>query len=72
MSRGTQPTQFFLLLTSVLLQVPGVPKYAAEDTTFTTTNFAGETVVVPVPKDTSITLHVAGLHYNRTSNVRLD
>ena len=35
-------------------------------------DFVGETVVVPVPKDTSITLHVAGLHYNRTSNVRLD
>ena len=30
-------------------------------------NAAGETVTVPVPADTRITIHVVGLHYNRTA-----
>ena len=38
---------------------------AAEDTTFTTLNAAGENIIVPVPQGTEIELHVAGLHYNR-------
>ena len=49
-----------------LRQVMGVPKDSAEDTTFTTYNAAGEKVIVPVPEGTIISLHIAGLHYNRT------
>ncbi|KAJ3552928.1 hypothetical protein NM688_g3893 [Phlebia brevispora] len=44
--------------------VVGVPKYAAEDTTLTTVNSAGEKVTVPIPAGSPISLHVAGLHYN--------
>lgn len=38
---------------------------SAEDTTLTTTNAAGEPVVVPVPKGTAVNLHSIALHYNR-------
>ncbi len=46
-------------------QVPLIPKKSAEDTTLKTINRQGETVIVPVPKDTPITINVPGLHYNR-------
>lgn len=45
--------------------VTEIPKVSAEDTALTTQNSAGETVIVPIPQGTSITLHVAGVHYNR-------
>ncbi|KAF8200949.1 cytochrome P450 [Pholiota molesta] len=44
--------------------VTGVPKFAAEDTTLTASNSHGETMTVPIPKGTDITLNVPGLHYN--------
>ena len=50
-------------------QVIGIPKYAAEDTTLPTKNRAGETVIVPVPAGTPISLHTPGLHYNRKAFV---
>lgn len=46
--------------------VNGVPKVSAEDTTLVTQNSAGETIIVPVPQGAHITLHIAGMHYNRT------
>lgn len=46
------------------LQVNGIPKYAAEDTTLSTVNAAGEKVIVPVPQGSDIGIHVAALHYN--------
>lgn len=48
-------------------QVPSIPKISAEDTTLTTTNQAGEKVVVPIPAGAGLNLHVMGMHYNRTS-----
>ncbi|KAI0739086.1 cytochrome P450 [Daedaleopsis nitida] len=41
-----------------------IPKQSAEDTTFTTTNAAGEKRTIPVPKGTYITVHTPGLHNN--------
>ncbi|KAF8172489.1 cytochrome P450 [Pholiota molesta] len=44
--------------------VTGIPKFSAEDTTLTTSNIHGDTLTVPVPKGTQLTLNVAALHYN--------
>lgn len=44
-----------------------IPKQSAEDTSFTTTNAAGEKRTIPVPKGTFVTVHTPGLHNNRTS-----
>ena len=44
-----------------------IPKQSAEDTSFTTTNAAGEKRTIPVPKGTYVTVHTPGLHNNRTS-----
>jgi len=44
--------------------VLSVPKVSAEDTTLTTTNSAGDKVVVPIPSGASVNLHIVGLHYN--------
>ncbi|KAI9063783.1 cytochrome P450 [Trametes sanguinea] len=44
--------------------VISIPKQSAEDTSFTTTNAAGETRTVPVPKGTFVTVHTPGLHSN--------
>ena len=52
-------------------QVNTIPKKCAEDTTLTTTNAAGEKVVIPVAKGSGITLHTPGLHYNRESDFLL-
>ncbi|KAL1946291.1 hypothetical protein VTO73DRAFT_15418 [Trametes versicolor] len=41
-----------------------IPKQSAEDTSFTTTNAAGEKRTVPVPKGTYVTVHTPGLHNN--------
>ena len=46
-------------------KTPTLQKFAAEDTTLSTINAAGETVTVPVKAETRITIHVVGLHYNR-------
>lgn len=48
-------------------QVPSVPKVSAEDTTLTTTNRAGEKIVVPIPAGANVNLHVVAMHYNCTS-----
>lgn len=48
-------------------QALGIPKVSAEDTTLTTTNAAGEPVVVAIPKGTALSLYVIGMHYNRMS-----
>lgn len=42
-----------------------IPKQSSEDTSFTTTNAAGEKRTVPVPKGTFVTVHTPGLHNNR-------
>lgn len=42
-----------------------IPKISAEDTTLSTTNAQGETLVVPVPKGSMIGINVPGIHYNR-------
>jgi cytochrome P450 len=44
--------------------VIGIPKMAAEDTSLTTRNAKGESVIIPVPKGTDITINTAALHYN--------
>ncbi|TFK82080.1 cytochrome P450 [Polyporus arcularius HHB13444] len=41
-----------------------IPKQSAEDTSFTTTNAAGEKRTIPVPKGTFVTVHTPGLHNN--------
>lgn len=41
-----------------------IPKRTAEDTTLTTTNSRGETIVVPIPEGTDVHINVPGLHYN--------
>ncbi|PIL23515.1 cytochrome P450 [Ganoderma sinense ZZ0214-1] len=41
-----------------------IPKQSAEDTSFTTTNAAGEKRTIPVPKGTYVTVHTPGIHNN--------
>lgn len=43
----------------------GIPKITVEDTSVTTQNAQGESVIIPVPKGTDITIDTAALHYNR-------
>jgi hypothetical protein len=42
-----------------------IPKIAAEDNTLVVNKGAEDKLVIPVPKGTSVYLHVAALHYNR-------
>ncbi|KAI0739045.1 cytochrome P450 [Daedaleopsis nitida] len=44
--------------------VINIPKVSAEDTTFTTTNSAGEKVRVPVPRGSFVTITTASMHTN--------
>ncbi|CDO70499.1 hypothetical protein BN946_scf184569.g42 [Trametes cinnabarina] len=44
--------------------VISIPKQSAEHTSFTTTNAAGATRMIPVPKGTFVTIHTPGLHSN--------
>jgi cytochrome P450 len=44
--------------------VIGIPKVAAEDTSLRTQNAKGESITIPVPKGTDITIVTAALHYN--------
>ena len=53
-------------MTYLTLQVPGIPKVAAEDTSLVTSNIHGEKTTVPVPKGTEIVIVTPGVHYNRT------
>ena len=53
----------------MVIQAPIIPKYSAEDTTLIVGNGAGETIAVPVPAGTRVTVDVAGLHYNRKSHL---
>ncbi|KAJ3769707.1 cytochrome P450 [Lentinula raphanica] len=53
-----------LILSRVLLQANGIPKYSAEDTSLTVGNAAGDKLVLPVPRDTHIVINTVGLHYN--------
>jgi hypothetical protein len=46
--------------------VHSIPKSVAEDTTVTITNAAGERTTVIMPKGSTISMHIPGLHYNRT------
>ena len=48
------------------MQVTGIPKIAAEDTTIVTSDHNGNKVTIPITKGSGISLHVPGLHYNRT------
>ena len=50
---------------TLLPKVTGIPKMAAEDTSITASNANGESVMIPIPKGTDITLNAPGLHYNR-------
>jgi hypothetical protein len=52
-----------------VLQVVDIPKVAAEDTTLSTKNNAGETVTVPIPAGTRIVIHTPGLHHNRRPHI---
>lgn len=45
--------------------VVNVPKTSAEDTTFTTTNAAGEKITIPVPRGSRISITTPCLHNNR-------
>ena len=49
------------------LQVPGIPKYSAEDTSLVVGNAAGEKSAFPIPAGSRITVDAVGLHYNRKS-----
>ncbi|KAJ8081218.1 hypothetical protein PM082_018061 [Marasmius tenuissimus] len=42
----------------------GVPKSTAEDTSFVLHNEQGQSKVIPVPKNTNLVIHAAGVHYN--------
>ncbi|THG95398.1 hypothetical protein EW026_g6249 [Hermanssonia centrifuga] len=64
MNKLTQSTAVFYETLRMYPPVTEIPKVSAEDTALTTQNSAGETVIVPIPQGTSITLHVAGVHYN--------
>ncbi|RDX47256.1 614/534 cytochrome P450 [Lentinus brumalis] len=44
--------------------VIGLPKVAAEDTSFTFSNASGQKTTVPVPKDSHIVICTPALHYN--------
>ena len=46
--------------------VHSIPKSVAEDTTITITNVQGERTTLIMPKGSSISMHIPGLHYNRT------
>lgn len=46
--------------------VHSIPKSVAEDTTITITNAHGERTTLIMPKGSSISMHIPGLHYNRT------
>ena len=50
-----------------MVQTATIPKSASEDMTLRTRNAAGDVVTIPVPKGAELTIHAAGLHYNRTS-----
>ena len=43
-----------------------IPKWCSEDTFLTTSNTAGETKTIPVPKGTGVEIDTSALHYNRT------
>ncbi|KAF8993228.1 cytochrome P450 [Cyathus striatus] len=44
--------------------VPAIPKYTTEHTTFKVGNIHGNTQEIDVPKNSSIIISVAGVHYN--------
>jgi len=44
--------------------VINIPKLSEEDTTFTTSNAAGEKLTIPVPKGARIMIDTPALHYN--------
>lgn len=52
--------------------VHSIPKSVAEDTTITVTNVAGERTTIPMPRGSSISMHIPGLHYNRTCSLHHD
>ncbi|KAF5354196.1 hypothetical protein D9756_007136 [Leucocoprinus leucothites] len=60
----TQSTAVFYETLRLYPPVPIIPKRCAEDTTLTTTNTQGETVVIPVAKGTSVDIYTPALHYN--------
>lgn len=45
--------------------VNGIPKQSAEDTSIVVGNGSGDSVAIPCPKGTYITIDTPGLHYNR-------
>ncbi|KAI0811261.1 cytochrome P450 [Irpex lacteus] len=64
MNHLTQSMAVFYETLRLFPPVVSIPKYAAEDTSLPTKNRAGETIFVPVPAGTPISLHTPGLHYN--------
>ncbi|KAI0705841.1 cytochrome P450 [Cytidiella melzeri] len=64
MNSLTQSMAVFYETLRLFPPVTGIPKRAAEDTTLTAKNNAGETVTVPVPAGTQITIATPCLHYN--------
>ncbi|KAF9442073.1 cytochrome P450 [Macrolepiota fuliginosa MF-IS2] len=60
----TQSMAVFYETLRMFPPVPLIPKRSAEDTSLSTTNAQGETVIVPIPKGTDMSIDVPGLHYN--------
>ena len=48
-----------------------IPKYSAEDTTLPVVRPDGSMGSIAVPKGTPLTIHSAGLHYNREQRVQV-
>ncbi|KAI0705838.1 cytochrome P450, partial [Cytidiella melzeri] len=64
MNSLTQSMAVFYETLRLFPPVTGIPKRAAEHTTLTIKNNAGETVTVPVPAGTPIAINTPALHYN--------
>ncbi|KAL0064233.1 hypothetical protein AAF712_008818 [Marasmius tenuissimus] len=63
---STKPRLVSVIYETLRLFPPavGVPKSTAEDTSFVLHNEQGQSKVIPVPKNTNLVIHAAGVHYN--------
>ncbi|GJE97102.1 cytochrome P450 [Phanerochaete sordida] len=64
MNKLTECTAVFYETLRLFPPVVAVPKVAAEDTSLVTTDFAGNKVVIPVPRGQELQLAILALHYN--------
>ena len=58
-------SRYFWAACSRQVQVGSIPKSSAEDTTFNVTDVNGTERTVSVPQGITVTLDIAGTHYNR-------